>query len=353
MKNFNLKIVSLFILFLFCLTPLGAVDLDNESCSISDNSTMDESNPVIISDNSSMDESNPVIEEVDQSESVDIDAVSDEKIYQKREIPAILLDIDDYVYGEKLHVNVYASKRYIGITYLTIEGYDKQYRIDVAMGGGNATIDLDLPPGTYTARLICRQNDKWLSREVTDTFTVKDNHINPNLSIKVENTTIGKEPIVEIHSCPQFDRTLNLKLDDSDKIYSVKMVDGYGSIALDDDLNIGNHSVSVRFDGDDDFFPSEASTSFSVRKGSDLSIKVNPQGNYAYVNVYTDKDLFSGLVKVKINNSDNVRTAVIVNGYGTIGFGPLDPGNYTATATFAGNDQYMNDEATANFTIEE
>ena len=59
------------------------------------------------------------------------------------------------------------------------------------------------------------------------------------------------------------------------------------------------------------------------------------------------------LKKVKFNNSDRVYTAVLVNGYGALGFNDFAPGNYTATATFIGNDEYSCQEVTECFTIEE
>ncbi len=168
--------------------------------------------------------------------------------------------------------------------------------------------------------------------------------------MKIDNISYGHTTTAHIKCHPDFEGSVILKKNFYDpEGIPVKMKDGKGSVVLDD-LNIGNYTAIVSYDGDEKFNPCNATADFTVKKFANLTINVTGSPNNPTADIHADSGIM-GLVKVKSNASDNVYTAVLVNGHGYVGFGKFEPGNYTVAAYYAGNNEYAEDQAITTFTV--
>ena len=235
--------------------------------------------------------------------------------------------------------------------------FAQDYYLNLSHGSYNYEINEYLDPGVYTCYLEYPGNGLYEGALVSQEFTVTATRESSDLSMHVDNVVGNKKAVVNLYAAESFNRDVKVELTDSSNRTvisgNVKIVDGVGTFTADRYLDPGNYTAIATFDGDDTFRRCKAISNFTVRKDTDLRMKVTPHGRDVSVDVYSDNSLFSTLVKVKFNNSDRVYTAVLVNGYGALGFNDFAPGNYTATATFIGNDEYSCQEVTECFTIEE
>ena len=62
-------------------------------------------------------------------------------------------------------------------------------------------------------------------------------------------------------------------------------------------------------------------------------------------------EIYSGIVSLKLNNSDEVFSVSIQNGYGNWTFYDLPVGTYIAAAIFNGNDIFYNSSASQEFEV--
>lgn len=259
------------------------------------------------------------------------------------------IDIDDVYEGTKPVARIHSHPDFNGKLNLKLDKSDKVYTVKMTNGKGIANIDEDLRSGNYTATLSYDGDEIFKPCKSTANFEVLKK-IDLGLSMEIDNVSYGHPAIAHIKCRPDFEGNVILKksfFDDNE--YIVEMKEGKGSITLDD-LNLGNYTAVVSYDGDEKFNPSIATAKFSVKKFANITVRVTGNDSYSTADIHGDTGLLD-LVRVQSNVSDKVYTAVLVYGHGYVGFGKFDPGNYSVTASYAGNDGYGKDQATTNFTI--
>ena len=264
--------------------------------------------------------------------------------------PNLSINVADINVGEKATVEISADNEFTGYVDVSFHGDLMPHKVYVRYGYAKVTVDEDLIAGNYTARVKFAGDNKFTAGEASTTFSV--NKVDPNLSIKVDNITQGQKAVVVVTANETVNGEANIKLNHSNAVYPINIVNGYASFTIDDDLAPGDYLATVSYYGDDTFTAGESSTTFNVKELIDpkLNIKVNNvvYGNKATVTVTTDAG-FTGNVDVKIGNSNYI--VKVVNGKGTKSISGLKVGTYTAKATFKQTDVYKASTKTTKFTV--
>ena len=362
-----MKLACIFIIIMFCLSPLGAAHLDME-----DNNTKgvskdtnsincDDVNDTIVDhdDKTNHDKSvevkNQTVETKDIKDTKDSDDTEDKR--SKLLNPNLNLHIVDIYKGESVVVEVTADKTFTQNVEVKFTGVDKVYPVKVEDGSGKITID-GLAPKEYTATIDFDGDSSFLPSSASETFTVKD-QVDPGLNIRVESVAQGEKPIAKVTANSSLNGVAVVKVNSSDNEYFVNIVDGAGFVKIIEDLEPGDYSATVNFKGDKLFKPSEKTTNFKVTEKEladpnlSISVKDINKGENPVAVIRADSSL-NGFMDVQLNNSDEIYPVKIVDGAGNVTITKnLKPGTYSATVSFDGDKTFKPSEDTTSFTIKE
>ena len=363
-----LKLVSIFIILMFCLSPLGAAHLDledndNKNISKDVNSiNSDDVNDTIAdhdvktnhdksSDKKKLTDKPKVSEDVDDSDKKE-DSTTDNPL-----IPNLKIQVDDIYYGDSAVVEITADNKFSRYVEVNLNGEDKVYPVKVVNGYGKITID-GLAPKHYVATVTFNTDDVFTSDSATDSFYVKD-QVDPGLKIKVDNVVQGQNIIAEITANNTLNDVAVVELNGSDNEYLVNIVDGAGTVKILEDLEPGDYSATVTYKGNKIFKPSEKTTTFKVTEKEladpGLKIKVENvvQGQKPIAKI-TANNTLNDVAVVKLNGSDNEYLVNIADGVGTVKIlEDLEPGVYSATVAYKGNNIFKPSEKTTTFKVTE
>lgn len=382
MNKSTIKLLCIFIMIIYCLAPLGAIDLnqdnnanlydlnDTANDTIDDASNEEEknveikeiNNTDIATSNSTIDKNNREIEILEVNKTV-----NDKKLGAV--IPDISVTIPDINYGEKPTVTIYAQYRiyttewkaeYINPLKISCPQFSHDYHFTLDEGGfyymkESYSLDENLEPGIYTviASYPGGKNLKPWSCEYK--FQVKRNS-EPNMRLKIDNITYGKKLNVKFDADEELNGTIHLKINDG-HIHTFQVRNGVGETSISG-LDPGTYNATATFDGNYLFKKGVASTTFTV-KGND-----NPK---ALLNLHVDniklgedaklqirsQDTFDDNVKVWIKGVNETKeiTVPVIGGVGETTIRDLKIGNYAAIAIFDGNDKFRPSENATTFTV--
>lgn len=88
----------------------------------------------------------------------------------------------------------------------------------------------------------------------------------PNLSIHINDIYEGESSIVEVRGDYRFSGEVTIFSSGFYYSYGLRIFDGCLNTIIDEFLPLGNHPVYVKFEGNDCFKPSNASTSYNVMR---------------------------------------------------------------------------------------
>ena len=364
-----MKLACIFIIIMFCLSPLGAAHLDME-----DNNTKgvskdtnsincDDVNYTIVDhdDKTNHDKSvevkNQTVETKDIKDTKDSDDTEDKR--SKLLNPNLNLHIVDIYKGESVVVEVTADKTFTQNVEVKLTGVDKVYPVKVEDGSGKITID-GLAPKEYTATIDFDGDSSFLPSSASETFTVKD-QVDPGLNIRVESVAQGEKPIAKVTANSSLNGVAVVKVNSSDNEYFVNIVDGAGSVKIIEDLEPGDYSATVNFKGDKLFKPSEKTTNFKVTEDKGYK-KIDPNLNLHIVDIYKGESVvvevtadktFTQNVEVKLTGVDKVYPVKVEDGSGKITIDGLAPKEYTATIDFDGDSSFLPSSASETFTVKD
>ena len=270
----------------------------------------------------------------------------------KKADPALSINVEDINVGDKATVEITGNKVFSGYVSVYLKGNPIPQKVLVKNGYGKTTFE-GLAAGEYSATVKFIGDKKFTPYETSTIFNV--NKINPNFSIKVDNVTEGQKAVAVINANETLNGEANVKLNNSNAVYPVTIVNGFGTVTLSDDTAPGDYLATVTFNGDDTFNADESSVSFTIEKAPEpvdpkLSIKVKniSYGEKATVSIGTDAG-FSGNVGVDIG-AKHIEVKV-VNGKGSAQVSGLAAGTYTAKATFKQTDKYKASTKSTKFTV--
>ena len=204
--------------------------------------------------------------------------------------------------------------------------------------------------GNYTATASFDGNKYFRNDESSADFKVKAN-ADPCLSIKVDDIYVGQQAVAVVDANESFNGDVNVQFNTLGSSYTVNLVNGHGSVAIDD-LAAGNYTATVSFEGDDTYMADEASTDFAVKEKLNPNLKVSASnivyGGKATVTVSADAK-FSGTVAVSAGTKNfNVK---VTNGKGTATVSGLAVGTYTIKASSAASETYNASTASSTFKV--
>ena len=313
MKNY-MKIVSIFLILLFCLSPLAAMDTNQSS------------------------------------ETANIT----HEIKNELKDPKLNIKIKDVEAGQKAVAEITSDADLKG-KWLPVEVKLKDSRYSytgyVIDGKANITIDYVLPIGEYTAILYYPGNDEFKASECRTEFNVEKRILkDTNLTISVNDTYESESAVIELHADKDFTGAVICSV--ADKAFTILVQNGYGKTTIKD-LKKGNYTVDAVFFSDGRYKDWNGSADFNVFGRDDLHMKVNiieefsfdfesvhPKiiGDYIEITIDTDEK-FTGTVYVHVANK--TQAVNVENGHGKAHMcvGALK-GTFTAETTFSGNDLF-------------
>ena len=126
---------------------------------------------------------------------------------------------------------------------------------------------------------------------------------------------------------------------------TITVVNGQANLIIPN-LNVGNYTVDVYYNGDGNFETAHANSSFNVNKiDTELTLNIgdavygnNILGNLTLATVNGDR--ITGTVTIIVNGRNYIVN--VVNGEGNFTFEPIATGQYTVTATYEGSENYNN-----------
>ena len=309
MKNLRYKIACVFIILIFCLAPLGAIDLDNNT-----KYTNQDDNGSDIS----IDDVNVTVDDDDQSKETDTEkAVNDNSTDNetndlKTEYEPLEVHVNDVYVGDPAVVEVHTDK---SIHSVLVAWEDQWTYIEVH--DGYATMNIDgLDCGNYFVDVYSDKSSQLKSAGFT-VMPIRD----PNLSVEVKDILGGENAIAEVHTHDEYTGEVTLTLDGSET-KTVKIENGYGKVVFDSLLKPGNHNVVASASACHTFNESEKKTSFSVSKTPFLDVEVSETfaNDPINIKVNTAKDL-NGICMWEIYNG----------GYSDYCLGLIENGTYVGT----------------------
>ena len=213
---------------------------------------------------------------------------------------------------------------------------------------GNLITVSNLTAGFYTLSVTTIPDERHIP--ITKQSNIIVNPISPNLTVNVSNIEVGNNAIVNIEINNKI--TGKVIIDNND----VMINDSRGSYIIYSP-NAGNHTISVIFEGDNNFVADTKIVSFEVSK------KTVPNNQNPFIPVKTEDEKqlnnpsytitlnedATGYLTVKIG--DKSFTKELVKGTATVEVSGVPAGDYIATLMYSGDDNYAPIIRTVNTTV--
>ena len=363
MKKSSLRFVCLFIILIFCLAPLSAIDLnqDNNTKHISQDDdesdiSVNELNISAENDEETYDADvacgiDNETQNMNSSNSVDGEIAADENVEEINEndnltgvYEPITIHVDDIMEGETAFIEIQTEDFINAGVYVSCHG--KSTFLWLNHGYASMTIS-GLAPGTYKVEVSGQ--DTPLKNSTS--FSVKRS-VDPNLSLQVKDIMAGEMEMVEVHIDKKYTGEVVLKLDDS-QIRTLTVKDG-SAYAVFNDLKSGQHTVEATSSATPGFTPCQKTATFTVSDVPylDATIDEITEGEKLNVKVQTVKD-FDGIVVCLLDDGPwqlgNAKNGVFSCSFNDKTF--LTPGNHTMTVYTFVSEKYKSNQKSFEFHV--
>ncbi len=249
---------------------------------------------------------------------------------------AIDVAVSDIKVGEDAVISVKLANDATGEVIITVNGED--YTAAIENGVASATVS-DLKAGDYTVSVKYAGDNNYNGATGSAEFSVSK--ITSDMDVTVNNIVFGEDLIVD--AVLPADATGEVVITVNGKDYHVA-IDNGEAVQVVKDLAAGDHTVVVKYAGDDKYAGVEFTDVVNVAKAdAALNVIIN---NVDYGNVFTVNAVLTGVnnapltgdVIVTVNGKDY--TVNVVNGKGNVTGVKLAAGSYDFTAKFAGDNNY-------------
>ena len=255
--------------------------------------------------------------------------------------------VNDIVFGGDLTVDVVLPGDATGEVVITVNGVD--YHVAIENGKATGTIG-GLVAGDYTVTVKYAGDDKYTAVEIAKGVNVAK--AQPVLGVVIADVDYGNGFVIEatltgVNGAPL---SGNVIVTVNGKEYTVKVTDGKG-IATGDKLAAGTYAFAAVWAGDDNYNIVTENGDFKVNKiDSSVAVNVNniKVGEDAVISVKLASDA-TGEVVITVNGEDY--TAAIENGVASVTVSDLKAGDYTVTVKYAGDNNYNEANADAEFSV--
>lgn len=247
MKIFDIKVMSLIIILIFCLSPLSAIDLNgNNSTAIDD-------------DNNNTD---LAIEDANSNgiKDIKVSEVKDDKENEPID-PELSVYVPDVDPAEETLIEVKSNNKYAGWVEVKVDGV-KISTFYLSRGYANVLIYDELLPGEHTVEAISQGNDDFLDSEANTTFKVSNT---PKIYAFVNDVTGDEILNVGIRTAEQYNGLVAVVLEDGTTQYGYAKKGRFScQFNHTECFTDGFHDVKIIVIGDDVFSRSEIHKSFHV-----------------------------------------------------------------------------------------
>lgn len=357
MKSSIFKFTCIFVIAMFCLAPLSAIDLNQDNIAQEKDNDTDF---IIVNHtaNASSDDGIKIINVT--SDDSGNDAVLNIKgntsqSQLSKNSPHLSARIADVTYGEAPVVEVYSEKNLYARIAMECPNFTYEYKVGIQNGYLRYQFreECDLKPGTYNVKLSTIGDENFDADEITTQFNVL--RIDPKIKIeKIDNIVCGKKAVINVEASKKFNSTVDLKLNNS-KTIPLKFVDGKASASIEN-LTPGNYNVNIDFIGDDYFAPNYAKANFTVFGSSNpnLSVAVDDiqYGEHPVLKVHSNESV-NGTVRIKTDQSSMDYERKIQNGYLECEIPEeFKVGNHNVLVEYCGDNTFEPQELTTRFAVE-
>ena len=381
MKNLGIKLFSVLVILLFCLSPLGAIDLgqgdnatyanDNNGTDIKDvNDTIENNHTVKVNDSDieikKLNETADLNEEGNEIESQGMSSNdSDSSQNLKMAELGLHVSVDDTSLGQSPVMKIWTddSRLIDSPIYISILGpnYYEEYEVDISKGTNEFKLSDDLSPGTYLVTADfpgypAGRGGYWDPETATDYFTV--NKLKPNLEAHIDNINPEDNPVVKFTCSDDLVNNIKISSPYLSKDYVVHASKGSFECKLDENFTPGNYYCTISYSGDDTHDSTKFRAYFDVDK-YDPNLKISiadiHEGEYPVVKIKTNES-YNGNVFVYFRDDDGLyhgaRDVKVVDGVGELTFPKtFKPGEHSATAIFYANGRFRYSEKSTKFMV--
>ena len=261
--------------------------------------------------------------------------------------PEMDVVVDGTVFGEDLTIDVSLPADATGEVVITVNGED--YTAAIENGVASVTVS-GLEAGDYTVSVKYAGDDNYNAAEVTKGVNVAK--AQPVLGVVIADVDYGNGFVIEatltgVNSAPL---SGNVIVTVNGKEYAVKVTDGKG-IATGDKLAAGTYAFAAVWAGDDNYNIVTENGDFKVNK-IDSSVVVNVNnikvGEELTITVNVPSDA-TGDVTVSVDGKEY--NVAIENGKAVKTISGLKADDYTVTVKYAGDNNYNEATADAEFSV--
>ena len=255
--------------------------------------------------------------------------------------------VDGTVFGGDLIVDAVLPVDATGEVVITVDGVD--YHVAIENGKATGTIG-GLAAGDYTVAVKYAGDDKYTGVEVAENVNVAK--AQPVLGVVIADVDYGNGFVIEatltgVNNAPL---SGNVIVTVNGKEYTVKVTDGKG-IATGDRLAAGTYAFAAAWAGDDNYNIVAENGDFKVNKvDSSVAVNVNniKVGEELTITVNVPSDA-TGDVTVSVDGKEY--KVAIENGKAVKTISGLKADDYTVTVKYAGDNNYNEATADAEFSV--
>ena len=255
--------------------------------------------------------------------------------------------VNDIVFGGDLIVDAVLPDDATVEVVITVNGVD--YHVSIENGKATGTIS-GLAAGDYTVTVKYVGDDKYTGVEVAENVNVAK--AQPVLGVVIADVDYGNGFVIEatltgVNSAPL---SGNVIVTVAGKEYTVKVTDGKG-IATGDRLAAGTYAFAAAWAGDDNYNIVTENGDFKVNKiDSSVAVNVNniKVGEELTITVNVPSDA-TGDVTVSVDGKEY--KVAIENGKAVKTISGLKADDYTVTVKYAGDNNYNEATADAEFSV--
>ena len=255
--------------------------------------------------------------------------------------------VNDIVFGGDLTVDVVLPVDATGEVIITVDGTS----YTAGINDGKATqVVKDLTAGSHVVVVKYAGDDKYTAVEIAKGVNVAK--AQPVLGVVIADVDYGNGFVIEatltgVNGAPL---SGNVIVTVAGKEYTVKVTDGKG-IATGDKLAAGTYGFAAVWAGDDNYNIVTENGDFKVNKvdsAIDVAVSDIKVGEDAVISVKLLSDA-TGEVVITVNGEDY--TAAIENGKAVKTISGLKADDYTVTVKYAGDNNYNEATADAEFSV--
>ena len=381
MKNAYFKFACVFIIAMFCLAPLGAVDLNQNDNNTKYINQDDKENNIFIDDANATDvdvkddvseiDNNTVDDKTSDTSDIKASTANDSALTVKddanssktqlsKSCPNLRASISDIEYGEAPVVNVYSEKKLHARIAMESSAFELPYKVAIQDGNLRYQFHEDnLEPGTYEVKISTIGDKNYDPQEITASFTVRK--ISPKFIVpKPENIGYGEKAVINVLADERFNETATLRLLEQEgrvpeKTVPIKFTNGNASVAVEN-LTPGYYRAIVEYEGNGHFSRDSNENCFIAYGNSDPNLKVEVDdiqySEHPVVKIHANES-YNGIIEIKTGNSCKTYRTSIENGYVEYEL-PEDfkPGNYIVYIKSEGDFTFKPVSITNNFSVE-